>query len=78
MNPLSDTVTFLMQPQWPIYIFWLLVLGNLGLAAVNLWRDPTQRTGAHVWLWLACLVIGGMWWQQTLWKLPPTFDGLHY
>jgi hypothetical protein len=78
MNPLSDTVTFLMQPQWPIYIFWLLVLGNLGLAAVNLWRDPTQRTGAHVWLWLACLVIGSMWWQQTLWKLPPTFDGLHY
>jgi hypothetical protein len=59
-------------------IFWLLLLGNFGLAAVNLWRDPKQRISAHVWLWLACLVIGGMWWQQTLWKLPPTFEGLHY
>jgi uncharacterized membrane protein YphA (DoxX/SURF4 family) len=50
----------------------------LGLAAVNLLRDPKQRSGAHVWLWLARLLIGGMWWQQTLWKLPPTFEGLHY
>jgi hypothetical protein len=78
MNPLIDAVNFLMQPQWPIAIFWLLLLGSLGLAAVNLWRDPKQRTGAYIWLWLARLLIGTMWWQQTLWKLPPSFDGLHY
>lgn len=23
-------------------------------------------------------VIGAMWWQQVLWKLPPTFDGLNF
>ena len=22
--------------------------------------------------------MGAMWWQQTLWKIPPHFDGLHY
>ena len=57
---------------------WLLLLGSLGLAVANLLRDPKQRTGAHVWLWLARLLIGAMWWQQTLWQLPPSFDGLHY
>jgi hypothetical protein len=78
MNPIADTVGFLTQPQWPVYVFWLLLLGTLGLAVMNLLRDPEQRTGAHVWLWLARLLIGAMWWQQTLWKLPPSFDGLHY
>jgi uncharacterized membrane protein YphA (DoxX/SURF4 family) len=78
MNPITDTVSFLTQPQWPTYVFWLLLLGSVGLAAVNLLRDSKQRSGAHVWLWLARLLIGGMWWQQTLWKLPPTFEGLPY
>jgi uncharacterized membrane protein YphA (DoxX/SURF4 family) len=78
MNPITDTVSFLTQQQWPTYVFWLLLLGSFTLAAVNLLRDPKQRTGTCVWLWLARLLIGGMWWQQTLWKLPPTFDGLHY
>jgi hypothetical protein len=78
MNPITDTVNFLTQQQWPIYVFWLLLLGSFGLAAVNFLGDPKQRSGAHVWIWLARLLIGGMWWQQTLWKLPPTFDGLHY
>ena len=78
MNPITDTVSFLTQPQWTVYVFWLLLLGSPGLAAVNLVRDPQQRTSAHVWLWLARLLIGAMWWQQTLWKLPPSFDGLHY
>ena len=37
-------------------------------------------------MWIARLLIGGLWWQQTLWKLPPTYTdnpdgvsgGLHY
>jgi uncharacterized membrane protein YphA (DoxX/SURF4 family) len=78
MNPFTDAISFLTQQQWTIYIFWLLLLGSFGLAAVNLLRDPKQRSGAHVWMWLARLLLGGMWWQQTLWKLPPTFEGLHY
>jgi uncharacterized membrane protein YphA (DoxX/SURF4 family) len=86
MNPFTDTLAFLTRNEWPIYVFWLLLLGSLGIAAVNLLQDPAQRTGRHVWMWVARLFIGGLWWQQTLWKLPPTYTdspdgvsgGLHY
>ncbi|MBI3329024.1 MAG: DoxX family membrane protein [Nitrospinae bacterium] len=86
MNPFADTLSFLLRNQWPIYIFWVLLLGSIGIAVINLLHDPEQRTGAHVWMWLARLFLGGLWWQQTLWKLPPTYTdnpdgvsgGLHY
>jgi uncharacterized membrane protein YphA (DoxX/SURF4 family) len=86
LNPFSDTFSFLMQHWWPIYVFWLLLLGSIGVALVNLARNREQRTGRHIWMWLLRLLIGGMWWQQTLWKLPPTYTdnpdgvsgGLHY
>ena len=86
MNPFADTLSFLLRNQWPIYIFWVLLLGSIGIAVGNLLHDPEQRTGPHVWMWIARLFIGGLWWQQTLWKLPPTYTdnpdgvsgGLHY
>jgi hypothetical protein len=73
MSPFSDTLAFLVRSEWPIYVFWLLLLGSIAIALVNLVNDPEQRTATHVWMWLARLFIGGMWWQQTLWKLPPTY-----
>jgi uncharacterized membrane protein YphA (DoxX/SURF4 family) len=86
MNPFADTFAFLTRNEWPIYVFWSLLLGSLGIALVNLLQEPAQRTGRHVWMWVARLFIGGLWWQQTLWKLPPTYTdspdgvsgGLHY
>jgi thiosulfate dehydrogenase (quinone) large subunit len=86
VNPFWDTVSFLMQHWWPIYVFWLLLVGSIGIALVNLARDPEQRTGRHIWMGAMRVLIGGMWWQQTLWKLPPTYTdnpdgvsgGLHY
>jgi uncharacterized membrane protein YphA (DoxX/SURF4 family) len=86
MNPFADTLAFLTRNEWPIYVFWLLLLGSLGLAVINLLQEPAQRTGRHMWMWIARLLIGGLWWQQTLWKLPPTYTdspdgisgGLHY
>jgi hypothetical protein len=73
MNPFSDTLAFLMRGEWPIYLFWLLLIGSIAVAWVNLASDPEQRTVTHVWMGLARLLIGGLWWQQTLWKLPPTY-----
>src|SRR5687768_71150 len=70
-NPFADTLAFLMQNWWPIYVFWLLLLGSIAIALVNLARDSEQRSGRHVWMWILRLFIGGLWWQQTLWKLPP-------
>jgi len=86
MNPLADTFRFLSSGGWPVYAFWLLLAGSTAIALVNLHRDPGQRTVAHLWMWISRLAIGGLWWQQSLWKLPPTYTdnpdgisgGLHY
>ena len=72
-NPFSDTVQFLLQPAWTTTIFWLLLLGSIAVA-VRVYRTmPTQRTIEHVGNWVFRLLIGCMWWQQTLWKLPPFY-----
>ncbi len=72
-NPISDTVQFLLQPAWTTAIFWLLLLGSIAVA-VHVYRTmPTQRTIEHVGNWVFRLLIGSMWWQQTLWKLPPFY-----
>ena len=72
MNPFSDTLAFLGRGGWPIYLFWLLLLASVAIALYNL-RYPEQRTPAQVWMWIARLCLGGLWWQQTLWKLPPHY-----
>src|ERR1700747_917236 len=72
-NPISDTVQFLLQPAWTTAIFWVLLLGSIAVA-VHVYRTmPAQRTIEHVGNWVFRLLIGCMWWQQTLWKLPPFY-----
>ena len=72
-NPISDAVQFLLQPGWTTAVFWLLLLGSIAVA-VHVYRTvPTQRTIEHVGNWIFRLLIGCMWWQQTLWKLPPFY-----
>jgi uncharacterized membrane protein YphA (DoxX/SURF4 family) len=69
-----------------IYVFWLLLLGGIYIGLYNLRYDSEERTPAHAWMWIARLLIGGLWWQQTLWKMPPTYTdnpdgvsgGLHF
>jgi uncharacterized membrane protein YphA (DoxX/SURF4 family) len=86
MNPFTDVLGFLLRGGWPTYVFWVLSVGSIGIALFNLASDPAQRTLRHAWMWLMRLLIGGLWWQQTLWKLPPTYTdnpdgvsgGLHY
>jgi uncharacterized membrane protein YphA (DoxX/SURF4 family) len=72
-NPISDVLDFLTQGEWTSYVFALLALASVAIAAVNLWRDTSQRSVLHLWNWLARFFIGGLWWQQSLWKLPPTY-----
>jgi uncharacterized membrane protein YphA (DoxX/SURF4 family) len=73
MNPFYDTFNFLRQSRWPIYLFWFFSLVSMLVAAYNLNRDPAQRTFKRVWIWIARVLLGSMWWQQTLWKLPPYY-----
>ena len=73
INPIHDVWDFLIHsgPLGPI--FWILLLAALGLAVYDLKRLPEQRTLRHAWIWFARITIGGMWWQQSLWKAPPTY-----
>jgi len=72
-NPFSDTFAFLTQPSWATAIFWLLVLASAAIAAYA-WRTISgQRSLAHLGNWGIRVMIGAMWWQQSLWKLPPFY-----
>jgi uncharacterized membrane protein YphA (DoxX/SURF4 family) len=72
-NPLSDTIAFLLKPGWPTPVFWLLLLGSIAIAAYVYRTVPGQQSVEHIGNWLFRLLIGCMWWQQTLWKLPPYY-----
>ncbi len=77
-NPFDDVVRFLTQAGWFTPVFWLLLLASV-MIAIRVWRgEPAQRTAHALGIWALRVLVGGMWWQQTLWKIPPNFDGLRY
>ena len=89
-NPFSDFWDFLIGNtpdhnelgSWK-YLFVALFLGLLIASiviAVKNWReDPTQRTASNLATWFVRALVGGMWFQGMLWKLPlPTSEGLRY
>jgi hypothetical protein len=86
-NPFSDALHFLLNPAWTTVVYWVLLLGSIAIA-VYTWRNiASQRSWHNVGNWLCRFFIGTMWWQQTLWKLPPLYtdnpsdplnSGLHY
>lgn len=73
INPLADVWNFLFHggPLGPVFL--LLVLASILLAAINLVRNPAQRSLTHLWNWFARVSIGGLWWEQSLWKTPPAY-----
>ena len=73
VNPFTDTFQFLTHGGWIMIVFWLLLITSLLLAIVNWMRSTSQHTALHVWNWLSRLLIGCLWWQQSLWKMPPTY-----
>jgi uncharacterized membrane protein YphA (DoxX/SURF4 family) len=72
-NPFSNALDFLTEGDWTTYVFWLLMISSIVIAAINLRGNPNQRSILHLWNWLARFFIGALWWQQSLWKLPPTY-----
>jgi len=60
-------------------LFWVLLLAGIAIAIRNWSDDPAQRQGRHLGIWLVRMLIGCMWFQGMLWKLPlPVSDGLQY
>src|SRR5262249_49371421 len=50
-------------------VFWLLLLGSAAIAALAWRADSAQRSVQHVGYGLLRVIIGIMWWQQSLWKM---------
>ena len=73
-NPLFDAVSFLLKPEWTTAVFWLLLLGSAAAAFYSWRRDPAQRSIQHVGIGVLRVIVGCMWWQQSLWKIPPHYD----
>jgi uncharacterized membrane protein YphA (DoxX/SURF4 family) len=72
-NPVTDVIGFLLQPAWTTAIYWLLMLGSVAIAVYVYSTVAGQRSVEHVANWIFRFLIGSMWWQQTLWKLPPYY-----
>ncbi len=77
-NPLGDVVSFLSTPSSTTVAFCLLLACSVIVALVAWRANPAERSTKHVGIWLLRLVLGAMWWQQSLWKVPPNYDGLIY
>lgn len=72
-DPFSDVLGFLTASTWTAGIFWLLIVASVVIAVCAWGRIPEQRAGRHLAAWVLRFVIGAMWWQQSLWKLPPFY-----
>jgi len=84
-NPFNDTWLFLIGAT-PDHdgtgarsllgvLFWALLIASILIAWKN-WRDdPGQRTGSHLATWFMRVMIGVMWFQGSLWKLPLPVSG---
>ena len=77
-TPWNDFAHFMMKPAWFTYAFWVLLAASVIIAVLAWRRHPEQRRVACAGSWLLRVLVGGMWWQQTLWKIPPDYDGLKY
>jgi hypothetical protein len=60
-------------------LFWALLIGSIVISIGNWREDPAQRTGVHLSTWVLRVLVGTMWFEAMLWKLPlPVSDGLRY
>jgi hypothetical protein len=88
-NPFYDTWLFLTGQTGEhtgsgvgpllVILFWALFLASIWIAWRNWQEDPAQRTGGHLATWAMRVMIGCMWFQGALWKLPlPVSGGLRF
>lgn len=62
-----------------VALYAVLLIGGIAVAARVWARDPAQRNGRTLAIWLFRTLIGTMWLQGSLWKLPlPVAGGFQY
>jgi hypothetical protein len=84
-NPFYDAWLFLIgrtSDHENSGVGWLLTLLFLALLAGSIWiarknwqQDAAQRTREHLATWFMRVMIGAMWYQGSLWKLPLPVSG---
>jgi hypothetical protein len=89
-NPVNDiwqfltanTVDYLAIGPWRfllLALFWVLLIASIAIAIKNWRQDPEQRSGRVLGMAFVRVLIGCMWFQGSLWKLPlPASEGLRY
>jgi uncharacterized membrane protein YphA (DoxX/SURF4 family) len=89
-NPLTDvwqfltgeTGDYLQLGGWRyllVLLFWALLAASIYIAVCNWKQDPAQRSAQHLGTWIVRVLIGCMWFEGMLWKLPlPMSGGLQY
>jgi uncharacterized membrane protein YphA (DoxX/SURF4 family) len=62
-----------------VIFFWILVVASVLIAHRNWKEDPAQRSSVHLGTWVVRVLIGCMWFEAMLWKLPlPVSGGLQF
>src|SRR5258708_36250375 len=79
-NPLIDAWLFLIgntDEHRASRVGWLLTILFVALLAASIWiarsnwlQDVTQRTKEHLATWFMRVMIGAMFYQGSIWKLP--------
>jgi uncharacterized membrane protein YphA (DoxX/SURF4 family) len=77
-NPINDLLGYLTAPSWTAGALWLLLIASVVIAVIAWRRDLESRTGYALFRWPLRLLIGLMWWEGSLWKIPPDEGGLLY
>jgi hypothetical protein len=89
-NPFTDFWDFLIGNtndhndlgSWKYFfiaLFLALIVASIVIAVRNWREDPSQRTWTHLGTWFVRVLVGCMWFQGMLWKLPlPVSSGLRY
>ena len=62
-----------------VVLFAALLVASILIAWAAWCRDPAQHTAAALWTWLFRVLMGSMWFQGAIWKLPlPVSGALQY
>lgn len=89
-NPFADTLSFLLArspdynpfgaSRYIMVVFYAALLAGSAYSAWRNWRlDPSQRTVHHLSIWLMRVILAGMWYQGTFWKVPlPVSDAFTF
>ncbi len=89
-NPINDvwqfltanTIDYLAIGPWRfllLALFWVLLIASIAIAIKNWREDPAQRSCRVLGMAFVRVLIGCMWFQGSLWKLPlPASEGLRY